>query len=45
LKIASREDKLARLREIIRGLAASEDIEEGYQDMREAFEILTEREK
>jgi hypothetical protein len=31
--------------EIIRGLAASADTEEGYQDMREAFEILTEREK
>jgi hypothetical protein len=45
LKIASREDKFARLREIIRDLAASADIEEGYQDMREAFEILTEREK
>jgi hypothetical protein len=28
-----------------RDLAASADIEEGYQDMREAFEILTEREK
>ncbi len=45
LKIASREDKFARLKEIIRGLAASADIEEGYQDMREAFEILSEREK
>ena len=45
LKTASREDKFARLREIIRDLAASADIEEGYQVMREAFEILTELEK
>ena len=45
LKIVSRGDKFARLREIIRDLAASADIEEGDQDMREAFEILTEREK
>jgi hypothetical protein len=45
LKTVSREDKFARLREIIRDLAASADIEEGYQDMREAFEILTELEK
>jgi hypothetical protein len=45
LKTASREDKFARLREIIRDLAASADIEEGCRDMREAFEILTELKK
>ena len=45
LKIASREDKFARIRDIIRDLAASADFEEGYKDMREAFEILTEPEK